>query len=141
MNSCRGDLRQHHILRWYHVNKYRAMKGNQSELAPGRKSPRCHVNTPYEYGINFNRRTIACTQENACRWSVNSLEASWKKVSEFKKNFLCQHLSTNFGPNTFNTLLPGVVDLKINRIQSFDCFLDWFRKSNTHTGKSNWNFR
>ena len=32
---------------WYHVNKYRAMRGNQSELAPGRKSPRCHVNTPY----------------------------------------------------------------------------------------------
>ena len=31
---------------WYHVNKYRAMRGNRSELAPGRKSPRCHVNTP-----------------------------------------------------------------------------------------------
>ena len=31
---------------WYHVNKCRAMRGNRSELAPGRKSPRCHVNTP-----------------------------------------------------------------------------------------------
>ena len=31
---------------WYHVNKYRAMRGNRSELAPGRKSPRCHVTTP-----------------------------------------------------------------------------------------------
>ena len=30
----------------YHVNKYRAMRGNRSELAPGRKSTRCHVNTP-----------------------------------------------------------------------------------------------
>ena len=33
---------------WYHLNKYRAMRGNRSELAPGRKSPRCHVNTPLE---------------------------------------------------------------------------------------------
>ena len=29
---------------WYHVNKYRATRGNRSELAPARKSPRCHVN-------------------------------------------------------------------------------------------------
>ena len=42
----RGDSRRHNILWWYHVNKYRAMRGNRSELAPGRKSPRCHVNTP-----------------------------------------------------------------------------------------------
>ena len=41
----RGDPRRHNILWWYHVNKYRAMRGNRSELAPGRKSPRCHVNT------------------------------------------------------------------------------------------------
>ena len=46
VNSRRGDLRQHNILWWYHVNKYRAMKGNRSELAPGQKSPRCHANTP-----------------------------------------------------------------------------------------------
>ena len=46
----RGELtlRQHDILWWYHVNKCRAMRGNRSELAPGRKSPRCHVNTPLE---------------------------------------------------------------------------------------------
>ena len=46
VNSRRGDSRRHNILWWYHVNKYRAMRGNRSELAPGRKSPRCHVNTP-----------------------------------------------------------------------------------------------
>jgi len=40
------NLRRHDILWWYHVNKYRAMRGNQSELAPGRLSPRCRVNTP-----------------------------------------------------------------------------------------------
>ena len=45
VNSRRGDSRRHDILWWYHVNKYRAMRGNRSELAPGRKSPRCHVNT------------------------------------------------------------------------------------------------
>ena len=48
VNSRQGDLRQHDILWWYHVNKYRAMRGNRSELAPKRKSPRCHVNTPWE---------------------------------------------------------------------------------------------
>ena len=46
VNSRQGDSRQHNILWWYQVNKYRAMRGNRSELAPGRKSPRCHVNTP-----------------------------------------------------------------------------------------------
>ena len=46
VNSPRGDSRRHGILWWYHVNKYRAMRGNRSELAPGRKSPRCHVTTP-----------------------------------------------------------------------------------------------
>ena len=45
VNSRRGDSRWHNILWWYHVNNYRAMRGNRSELAPGRKSPRCHVNT------------------------------------------------------------------------------------------------
>ena len=46
VNSRRGDSRRHDILWWYHVNKYRAMRGNRSELAPGRKLPWCHVNTP-----------------------------------------------------------------------------------------------
>ena len=46
VNSRRGDSRRHNILWWYHVNKYRAMRGNRSELTPGRKSPRCHVKTP-----------------------------------------------------------------------------------------------
>ena len=45
VNSRRGDSCRHDIL-WYHVNKYRAMRGNRSELVPGRKSPWCHVNTP-----------------------------------------------------------------------------------------------
>ena len=46
VNSRWGDWRHHDILWWYHVNKYRAMWGNRSELAPARKLPRCHVNTP-----------------------------------------------------------------------------------------------
>ena len=41
VNSRRGDSLRHDILWWYHVNKYRAMRGNRSELVPGR-----HVNTP-----------------------------------------------------------------------------------------------
>ena len=46
VNSRWGDSRLHDILWWYHVNKYRAMRGNRSELALGQKLPRCHVNTP-----------------------------------------------------------------------------------------------
>ena len=46
VNSRRGDSRRHDILWWYHVNKYRAMRGNRSELTLGWKSPQCHVNTP-----------------------------------------------------------------------------------------------
>ena len=45
VNSRRGNSRWHDILWWYHVNKYRATRGNRFELAPPRKSPRCHVNT------------------------------------------------------------------------------------------------
>ena len=45
--SRRGDSHRHNILWWYHANKYRAMRGNWSELASGRKLPRCHVNTPW----------------------------------------------------------------------------------------------
>ena len=47
VNLCLCDLRQHDILRWYHVKKYRATRGNRSELPPVRKLPGCHVNTPY----------------------------------------------------------------------------------------------
>ena len=46
VNSRRGDPRRRDILWWCHVNKYRAMRANRSKLAPARKSPRCHVNTP-----------------------------------------------------------------------------------------------
>ena len=46
VNSRGGDSRRHCILWWYRVSKYRAMRGNRSELAPGRKLLRCHVNTP-----------------------------------------------------------------------------------------------
>ena len=46
VNLCQGDSCQHNNLWWYHVSKYRAMRGNHSELAPGRKSAWCHVNTP-----------------------------------------------------------------------------------------------
>ena len=65
VNSRRGDSRQHDILWWYHVNKCRAMRGNRSELAAARKSPRCHVNTPLDYsqgclkGISDNIPTLA----------------------------------------------------------------------------------
>ena len=52
VNSRRDDSRRHDILWWYHVNKCRAMRGNRSELAPARKSPRCHVDTPLNTEIN-----------------------------------------------------------------------------------------
>ena len=42
---------RHDILWWYHVNKCRALRGNRSELAPARKSPRCHVNTPFKLNL------------------------------------------------------------------------------------------
>ena len=37
---------RHDILWWYHVDKYKAIRGNWSDLALARKSPQCHVNTP-----------------------------------------------------------------------------------------------
>ena len=46
MNTRRCDSLRCYFLWWYHVNKYRAMRGNRSELAPVWKSPRCLVNIP-----------------------------------------------------------------------------------------------
>ena len=50
VNSPRGDSCRHGIWWRYHVNKCRTRRGNRSELAPARKSPRCHVNTPLRWG-------------------------------------------------------------------------------------------
>ena len=53
---------RHNILWWYHVNKCRAMRGNRSELASGRKSPRCHVNTPYIQSGRYTRTKLLFLQ-------------------------------------------------------------------------------
>ena len=62
VNSHQGDSCQHDILWWYHVNKCRAMRGNRSELASGRKSPRCHVNTPYIQSGRYTRTKLLFLQ-------------------------------------------------------------------------------
>ena len=46
VNSHRYDSLHYEILCWYHVNEYRATRGNWSELVPEWKSHRHHVNTP-----------------------------------------------------------------------------------------------
>ena len=56
VNSCWGDSRWHDISWCYHVNKCRAIRGNRSDIAPARKSPRCHLNTPLGFtGVAFLR--------------------------------------------------------------------------------------
>ena len=59
VNSRWGDSCRHNILWWYHVNKYRAMRGNRSELAPGWKSPRCHVNTLLDDFARYGTETLS----------------------------------------------------------------------------------
>ena len=70
VNSRQGDSRRHNILGWYHVNEYRAMRGNRSELAPGRKSPRCHVKTSlqtvYLWSLDFFRLLLS----NCLNWKI-----------------------------------------------------------------------
>ena len=61
VNSRRGDSRLHDILWWYHLNKCRAVRGNRSELAPARKSPRCHVNAPVVALRWYNLTGQPCT--------------------------------------------------------------------------------
>ena len=39
------------------------MRGNRSELAPGRKSPRCHVNTPLELEPSMEIENSSCYRE------------------------------------------------------------------------------
>ena len=72
VNSHRRNSRRHDILWWYHVNKYRAMGGNRTELALARKSPRCHVNTPLDYLGKINVlmwRTPVTVNWNPVRWT------------------------------------------------------------------------
>ena len=56
VNSSQCDSRRYGILCLCHVNKYRATRGNRSELAPARKSPRCHVDTPWNTSYCENGR-------------------------------------------------------------------------------------
>ena len=67
VNTRRGDSRRHDIWWWYHVNKYRAMTGNGSELAPRRKSPRC---PPYLliYGWVFDLKLTAQGKKLFLTW-------------------------------------------------------------------------
>ena len=53
VNSRRCDSHRHDSLWWYHVNKYRATRGNWSELVLARKSSQCHVdsNTPWSWSL------------------------------------------------------------------------------------------
>ena len=44
-----GDSPRHDILWWYHVNKYRAMRGNWSDLALARKSSPVSCKHPLTY--------------------------------------------------------------------------------------------
>ena len=92
MNSRRGDPRRHNILWWYHVNKYRAMRGNRSELAPGRKSPRCHVNTPLVLGRKVNHATTsACIVFARISFFLNViLYAIFPRISTRVDSF-CSH--------------------------------------------------
>ena len=54
VNACWGDSRWYDISWCYHVNKCRAIRGNRSDIAPSRKSPRCHVNKPLGFtGVAF----------------------------------------------------------------------------------------
>ena len=70
VNSRRGNSHRYDILRWYHVNKYRAMGGNRSELAPGRKSPRCHVNTPQIKDEKLRRIEPSWRSQSALVWPL-----------------------------------------------------------------------
>ena len=107
VNSRRGKSSWHDILWRYHVNKCRTMGGNRSKLAPARKSPRCHVNTPLDNRHNLgeniplgqSRHMIVC---NTAFFSVVTQRSSpqtalrddtkngcrlrtWRMVSIFSK--------------------------------------------------------
>ena len=56
VNSRRSDSHRHDILWWYQVNKYRATRGNRSELPLVLKSPQYHVNTPLV--TNWPQKTV-----------------------------------------------------------------------------------
>ena len=51
VNSHRYDSLRYKILCCYHVNEYRATRGNLSELVPEWKSRRYHVNTPLAHSL------------------------------------------------------------------------------------------
>ena len=73
VNTRRGDSRWHDILWWYHVNKCRAMRGNRSELTPARKSPRCHVNSPYQGNIRILEKNKEWTNSITLQPSCGTL--------------------------------------------------------------------
>jgi len=77
----KGDSRQHDILLWYHVNKYRAMRVNRSELVPARKTPRRYVNTP----LGLEPVPVVCCNERQ-GWTCIETRKSWATLFKFQCN-------------------------------------------------------
>ena len=84
VNSHQYDSLWYVTLCWYHVNEYRATRGNWSELVPEWKSRRYHVNTPLvqewrffvksEQGYKFFRFSRKCGVLNSISevaWTLN----------------------------------------------------------------------
>ena len=94
VNSRRCDSRWYGILCWYHVNKYRATRGNRNELAPARKSPRCHVNTPWNTFYCENGRQASQRRG----FTKRNIRPSPHDPGHFLKRIVCYPYSFGRGP-------------------------------------------
>ena len=118
VNSRWSDSRRHDILWWYHVNKYRAMRGNRSELALGQKSHRCHVNTPWVNALFTNMRIVKFKSQLAIAFFAAVRSPS--NGASISINFLSQPFPSRF----------------INRTASFARKVSYFRESRVSPWKN-----
>ena len=85
------------ILLRYHVNKYRAIRGKLSELAPGRRSSRYHVKTPLSHPSQPNHQShnISNLEQKAYPFGRKGDRKKKKQKKKQKHNNILNILSTS----------------------------------------------
>ena len=87
VNSLWGDSRRHDILWWYHVNKYRAMRSNRSEVAPGRKSNQVSCKHPLSCQRTPPAITYYYTSASLWKiWLVESIQSIHNRSFSLSRN-------------------------------------------------------
>ena len=102
MNSFRYESYRYEILDRYHVNEYRATRGNRDELIPVWKSYQYHVNTPLQWKHD--------TVPPKCKLKLDSRFSRESRIED-RVSILNSILNTRFSQKLSTRNFPDYADL------------------------------